>query len=370
MISFISPPILPAVIAVPEHDELRDIWKARVASYKDVDHLSGDLSCCSSDSSASIHLFGDERDRPAKKSDGNESDGSRGRYTDAADIIAAAEVGLHNVGKKSAGTKPTAAEAMRRLAPKPKFSEWKDRIDADSHADYQLALHVEKQQKALENRLKNFRPGALVSTRNKKVSTDEYQQEGKKKGAHRDKVYGVLIKTSLINEEHWLVKFYNNKLFYCHNKVLRFEDQLADTHVLSDNQMKMMKEARFDLLAVEHENILKRVLFPLPVKLPQTSLISVASICKRLKPQHPWLEENDLRSYITAFQQKQFSSNKNKNQRLEETNKPSTVKNTSLGFSAGSNQATDSTNINRSNCTSTRKMVDASTQPRLLKTIT
>ena len=124
-------------------------------------------------------------------------------------------------------------------------------------------------------------------------------------------MYGVLIKTSVIDELYWLVKFYNNKIYYCHNKVLQVEDKTADYRVLSPEQFEMMENARYEMIATQHEKILKAVLFPLPNKVPSTCKISVKSIVERLKPHHPWLNENGLHSYIAAFQRKRLSFNKN-----------------------------------------------------------
>ena len=299
MHTFIPPPILPAVLAVVEHDEYFDLWQAKVASV-DNDDVAQSKKLYDDSSDESIHLFGDERDRSFKHCDGVSSTGARKRFATAVDAITATKLSLSKKHDSSvAAFRMRPAKAAR--SNEPKFSEWMGRIDRDSHEDYVLALNMEKRGKALQNRLKNYRPGSSVSTRNKKVATDEVSGE-RKKGSHRDKVFGILIKTSPIDEAYWLVKFYNNKLYYCVNTVLKFEDHQGDERVLSHNQLAMMKNARYEHLEVEHENILKRVLFPLPVKLPATSAISVEGIVRRLKAFHPWLAESDLRLFIETFQ--------------------------------------------------------------------
>ena len=57
-------------------------------------------------------------------------------------------------------------------------------------------------------------------------------------------------------------------------------------------------------MAVEHETILKAVLFPLTVKVPLSSAISVRSLVRKLKPFHPWLDENSLREFVVNYQKK------------------------------------------------------------------
>lgn len=71
-----------------------------------------------------------------------------------------------------------------------------------------------------------------------------------------------------------------------------------------------MKQARFDHMATEHETILKSILFPLTVKLPHRSAISVRSIVRHLKPFHPWLDEHSLREFVQNYIKKRSSNNK------------------------------------------------------------
>ena len=160
---FVSPPILPAVIAVSEHDELNALWKHRVALYGNLNSSEDELS----DSSSSIHLFGDERDRPFKSSDVSDNVSGRPRYSTAVDMIAAAEVTLAKSGTKTPFTESATSVASKaKSAPEPKFSPWMDPIDPATRDDALIARHLEKQKKRAENRNLNFQPGGSVSTRN------------------------------------------------------------------------------------------------------------------------------------------------------------------------------------------------------------
>ena len=159
-------------------------------------------------------------------------------------------------------------------------------INPRSCNDTTITMYLQKKQKAVKNCLKNFYPGGSVSTRNLKVLTIENPEERKKQSNH-NKVYGFLIKTSLIDQAYWLVKVYNNKLFYCHNKVQHIKNQEANTCILTNHQMEMISQARFEHLTVEHETILKSVSFPLTLQVPSQNAFIVRSIVQHLEPYHP-----------------------------------------------------------------------------------
>ena len=105
-----------------------------------------------------------------------------------------------------------------------------------------------------------------------------------------------------MDDTTWLLKFYNNKKFYLHINLLIFKKTAAtDLDFLTEEETKLMKQAHFEHMAKEHEVILQKVLFPLTVKLPLQSAISVRSIVCCLCPFHPWLDENSLHEYVQNF---------------------------------------------------------------------
>ena len=352
MPTFISPPILPVVLSVPDHDEYRDIWKARIASSRDAESFQSDgLSDHRDSSDESIHLFGDERDHSSKR-----GSGTRKRYATAVDVITATEQSLASLSNKMSSSGAASMRPGKVACGEPKFSEWTGRISREQHIDYVHDLNTKKREKAQENRMKDYRPGACVSTKNKKVATDEVAQVSKKKGAHREPVFGILIDTSPMDEAYWLVKFYNNKLYYCYNKVLKFVDHKGDDRVLNCEQLRMMDEARYKHLEGEIDYMLKRMLFPLPVKVPSTNPISVGGIVKRLEPFHPWLEESDLRRFITYFQQKRLSTNNGKTDQVTKSTKPTAFKNSSFRLLAsGSTNKTRTKSVTNDASTQTDK---------------
>ena len=124
-----------------------------------------------------------------------------------------------------------------------------------------------------------------------------------------------------MDDTTWLVRFHNLKIFYLHINLMSFKKSAAtDLEFLTRQEIALMKQARFKHMAKEHKVILQKVLFPLTVRLPIQNPISVRSIVCRLKPFHPWLDENSLQKYVQDFRKKLSFNNGNNSLNTASTN--------------------------------------------------
>ena len=100
-------------------------------------------------------------------------------------------------------------------------------------------------------------------------------------------MFGIVLKVSEMDSETFLVKFYNNKIFYCHVNALLFEKQFVDsTEVLSREERDITVKVFIEYLTKQHGNLLKSALYSITVKVLFCNTISVKNILKCLKPIH------------------------------------------------------------------------------------
>ena len=179
--------------------------------------------------------------------------------------------------------------------------EWKDCLTKKDL----LNAAIKRKEDLRKKHVAKFVADCLVSTRNKLVSSSipKVKREDGKRNV-RPKVFGVLIKKSELDPTMWLVKFHNNKCLYCSIKVLVFEAKEGNTNILTANEKQMLLTTKLNLLSEEHESILKTILYPLILKVPGHSNISIKSLVKKFKPKYPWIKESSLRNYVMLYQNK------------------------------------------------------------------
>ena len=370
-------PILPMLLERSVHNRMYRDWKERNARrIADEDRLK-DLGLDSL-SDTKVDLFG------IKSKDAAVADSGNGRNVTSTDAVCRDDVGSC-VAKKTSGYGSVASGRDQTLAQRgtnvnstnPNVaakksshvtgdSGWLDCINPTEHKEAKLAAHVAKQKRIRDEYIRKFAPGTLVGSRTPEVAIElpDNKSDYDKSRSVRDKVLGIALQHSPMDKQTWLIKFQNQKLFYLHLNLLSFEkDVVLDLEILSNEEKDIMFRARFDHMAKHYEHILKAVLFPLTMKLPEHCPISVKGIVQKLKPFHPWLHESSLREYIVDFRNK-LSSNKPKDATIM-INNGETYKSLICHRTSSATCSTTCSDKAKSNANSNavvKKTVDKSTQ--------
>ena len=355
-----SSPLLSNLMTRDEHAKAYSTYKKRKEWYLARKNSSLSNSDSNSDDEVDLFLLGKKGDDVLSK-DRNDKASSSVRKDDTTSSVA--HCNLHDVtfdsrgGDSSGGghgsengtdtgAKDNESDSLKDASSNPD-SEWKDRIDPLAFERKRMEDYINKQKDRRTAYAQKYGPGRLVSSRSPRISTNEVAtgnaDEGKAKSV-RDKVFGIVLKGSEMDFYTWLVKFANGLSYYCNIKLLIFENHHVDYQlvnmILNDEEKEIMTKARFEEMSKKHDYILKSVLYPLPVRLPGKSTISVRNIVKRLKPMYPWLEENLLCEYINAVQNK-LSFNKPRHLPPSDVHNPSN--------SSGANDSTIKDTVNPSN---------------------
>ena len=218
------------------------------------------------------------------------------------------------VDAASSKKKPAVEPGVNDSSCKDTDEDWMDPITERDFKLSKLRDAIEKRQRSSLKRSRKYRPGRTVSCRRKRVvkSLPKGKRKDGKKNV-RGKLLGQIIQRSPMCKNTWLVKFHSGESYYCHDKSLVLESdssvEVTNT-LLSSEEKAMMHKSRISIMAEDHDNLLKPLLFPLIAKVPPTHAISIASIVRKLKPTHPWLDEKSLRDYVSEVQ-KDLTNNRN-----------------------------------------------------------
>ena len=320
MSSFVPTPYLPSIMSVPEHDRRYNQYLQQKALA--LISASNQSLSSSDDDEIGPSMFGSKT---------NTVDGVDGKRNDDVATTSKADsssnggnklvtsVGgtLQDFAKDSASSKkkPAVEPGVMDSSCKEPDDDWIDPITEKDFKLSKLRDAIEKRERSSLKRSRKFRPGRTVSCRRKRVQKS--LPKGKRKDGKknvRGKVLGQIIQRSPMCKHTWLVKFHSGDSFYCDDKTLVLEKdssvEVTNT-LLSSEEKAMMHKSCISIMAEDHETLLKPLLFPLIAKVPATHAISVASIVRKLKPTHPWLDEKSLRDYVSEVQ-KDLTNNRNK----------------------------------------------------------
>ena len=308
MSSFHFDVILPAIISPKDHDKIykRELEKRarRIAlAASDVESDNKTLGI----SNINDGWFGSKGTKEAevpieslakaKEDAGIDSEGGSRAATDGV-----AETS-HAVSKSTSVDKP---EAKKVAASSSNSAVWHKRIRRNEKYLQKLKEAIKQKEASRSKRSKTFRPGRRVTCRRKKVST--VLPRGRPSDGIRNsrkKLLGTIIQQSPLDERTWLIKFDENCSWYCHDTALVLEGGEATSDhlsILTDKELEMMRKSRHALLAQDHEDLLKPILFPVIAFVPSNHVVSIENIVKKLKPKYSWLTVESLRDYINEFQ--------------------------------------------------------------------
>ena len=353
------PPLLPTLLTVERHNVIYHDWMGKVTRFYANEQHSGGNNHGSSDDE--VNLFGDIP-RPDVRSKHAQSKlasvpvpggGAVGKTVVSLNVGPPLSDGgaLNELGDIVTGVSADSSKSSTNNLLS-SDAKWLDPIQ-----------HVDKMKTIHSTYSKKWCPGSLARTRTPGVATEFTDDKGED-GARsvRDKVYGVVLDQSPMDQDTWLLRFYNKKIFYMHIKLLSFEKSAAtDLDFLSSEEVQRMKQARFDHMATEHETILKTILFLLTVKVPLQSSISVRSIVRRLKPFHPWLGKSSLREFVLNYRKKpSFNIDQDSSWLNTSSNNPAGIKDSAIVSSSKQSVVgnTSNTSTSVSSTIMNKEMVD------------
>ena len=199
-------------------------------------------------------------------------------------------------------------KAKTRGSPNPKkwkkrVDTWYDRITVEDLEATKAKAKLSKKAITDEKRHARFRKGRVVYTRNRNIADLEKELQPGFTKRRRIPAFGVLLKQSEICKHFWLVKFHRGDAIYCNESILHFgADATPTTHLLgrSDGNMLCLKEVKFEI-DKDKETVLKDILMPKILNLPGHDSMSYKEIVALFSQFHPWLTENVLIEYVSAY---------------------------------------------------------------------
>ena len=182
---------------------------------------------------------------------------------------------------------------------KPTSKDWLQR-----HAEVQevkaTLMECEEKRKSTSPPLSTGRKitvGCEVSTRSKKIA----DLTKKKPGGHCTRIctYRVVLKQSQLVKSFWLVKFRNGKTRMCNERMLKFESNIAHSHVLSGDSSNTLNLKKLCNKCEGREHVLSVLCFSKVHHVGNYKETKYKDITKMFINKYAWLTESKLLKYVS-----------------------------------------------------------------------
>ena len=174
-------------------------------------------------------------------------------------------------------------------------STWLSRISKRKHAEDKVrAANALKLAEELDRQIM-FKVGCYVTSRHKLIAP--LSKSPVKKRRTRTPVHGEIMARSLYQPRFWLVKFRNEKVFYCIDTALNYVSTSAPTIQLGRNAKNELCTKKIDRTFTNQEYIMDLILSSKVCPIPGHSKITFNAILCLFKETHPWLTVPKLKHH-------------------------------------------------------------------------